>query len=191
MKIENKKIMGVKLIKFEPLCDERGLFCRVYDNREFASRNLNINWVQENYGFSKKKGTLRGIHLQIGDWKETKFVQLLHGVCEDVVVDLRPDSDTFGKWCCHTLSENRHEAISIPKGCGHAIMTLTDNCLMYYKVDTYYNPNAEVSIKWDDKDIGIDWFNITAGIGVVKEIIISDRDKNAMSFREYKKKYVR
>ena len=192
MELENnKRIDGVKLVKFEEHEDDRGVFCRVYDNREFASKNLNINWVQENYSLSKKRGTIRGIHLQVDGWSECKFVQVLRGVVEDVVVDLRPYSDTFGEWCSRTLSESRHEGLIIPRGCGHAMMSLTDNCLMYYKVDNYYNPNHEVSICWDDVDIGIDWYKICAGVGVVEKIIMSSRDRAGISFKEFKTKYKR
>ena len=157
MKITNRRINGVKLVEFDTFNDDRGCFNRVYDLREFELKGLPTCWVQENYSISKYRGTMRGIHLQLGDWAEAKLIQCLTGSVFDVFVDLRSDSLSFGEYGTYALDSKKHDALFLPRGIGHASITLEDNTMIYYKVDNSYNPKSEVSVFWRDKDIGIDW----------------------------------
>lgn len=182
MEITNRKIDGVKLVKFNTFNDIRGCFNRVYDIREFELKGLPTNWVQENYSISKYRGTMRGIHLQLDDWAEAKLIQCLTGSVFDVFVDLRSDSPFFGDYGTYTLNSKKHEALFLPRGVGHASITLEENSMIYYKVDNFYNPKKEASIFWKDKDIGIDW-----DLCDIKNIIVSDRDRKGISLLEFEK----
>ena len=183
MEINSRRIKDVKLIRFDTFNDDRGCFNRVYDKIEFEIRGLPTNWIQENYSISRKKGTIRGIHIQLGDWVEAKLIQCLNGSVLDVFVDLRPDSQFFGDYGTYTLDSKKHEALFLPCGIGHASINIEDNSMIYYKVDNFYNPKREVSVFWKDKDIGIDWDNLCD----IKKVIISDRDKKGISLKEFAK----
>ena len=177
-----KKLKGVYEIQLSPKEDNRGFFMRTYDDNIFKEANLPQNWVQENHSLSIKKGTIRGLHFQFPPNTETKFVRLVSGRLLDVYVDLRKDSPTFGQWGSTELSAEKKNALIIPKGFAHGICTLTDNCEMLYKVDAHYAPNNEYNIIWNDPEIGIEW-----PISYPTEI--SERDKNATSFNEFKTKF--
>lgn len=182
MEIKELDIKGVFEIQLDPKIDERGFFMRTYDQGIFKKHGLDRKWVQENHSLSKFKGTVRGLHFQFPPDTETKLVRLSSGELMDVFVDLRKYSPTFGKWGSTILSAEKKNTLYIPKGFAHGICTLTDNCNFLYKVDNYYAKHNEYSIKWDDPDIGIEWPIDTPSV-------ISERDKNAPSFKEFVEKY--
>lgn len=181
MIIDESKFKDVYEIQFEPSCDNRGYFKRIYDNLVFKDHNIDKNWVQENHSFTASKGVIRGMHFQFPPHTETKLIRVVNGTINDIFIDLRKDSNTFGKWDNIILSASNNKMILIPRGFAHGYCTLTDNCDVLYKVDNYYTPTKENGIIWNDKDIGIDW-NIS-------NPIISKKDSDLMSLKEFISKY--
>ncbi len=181
MLIKEGKLKGVFEIDLDPHKDNRGFFMRTYDDKILREHGLNRRWVQENHSYSKNKGTLRGLHFQFPPYAETKLVRVVSGEVFDVFVDLRKGSSTFGKWGSIRLSAENKKMLYIPRGFAHGMCTLTDNFIMLYKVDNYYAPDSEGTIKWDDPDIGIDW--------LVAKPILSEKDSKAGGFKEFLKKH--
>ena len=169
-------INGVKLISLKPIIDERGYFSRNYDTEIAKNLGFHRDWVQENLSYSKHKGTLRGLHFQKTPSTETKLVRLIQGKVFDVFVDIRKDSTTFGKWGSHILSAEKPEWLYLPRGIAHGMITLEDEMIMLYKVDNFFNPNKDTSIRWNDPDLNIKW--------PLDPKVISVKDKTALSFKE-------
>lgn len=183
MDIKEKKIKGVFEIQLKPFDDPRGFFMRTYDDEIFKEHGIHHDWVQENHSFSKSKGTLRGLHFQFPPYAETKLVRAISGEIFIVIVDLRKDSKTFGKWESLTLSSENKKMLYVPKGFALGMCTMTDDCKLLYKMDEKYHPEAQGEIRWDDPDIGIKW--------PVDNPILSKRDMNAQSFKEFVKKIMK
>lgn len=181
MKISSLNFDGVFLIELNPIIDSRGFFMRTYDEKIFQDAGIIFNWVQENHSKSINKGTIRGLHLQLPPYQETKLVRCIKGSIQDVFVDLRKSSSTFGQWGSIVLSENNFKCILIPRGFAHGFCTLIDNCEVVYKVDNYYAPEYEVGIIWYDIDLGIKWD--------VNKPILSEKDKKNITFKEFVEKY--
>lgn len=156
--------------------DHRGFFMESYNKKDFEEIGLCINFVQDNHSLSIQPGVLRGLHFQLEPKAQTKVVRCLKGVIYDVVVDIRKGSPTYKKWAGFILSEYNKRQIVVPKGFAHAVLTLVPNTEILYKVDEYYSPEHERSIRWDDPDIGIEW--------PIREPILSEKDKNAPSLIE-------
>lgn len=189
MIISKTKFKGVYIFELKPHFDERGFFMRTYDENIFRktiktreNRKTELyNWVQENHSKSIQKGVIRGLHFQFPPCNEAKLIRCVRGVIQDVHVDLRQGSKTFGKWSSVILSEDNFRSVLIPRGFAHGFCTLTKNSEIFYKHDNYYNPEFESGIIWNDKDIGIEWES--------KNPIISKRDKNFITLNEFVKKY--
>lgn len=177
MIIKERKFKGVFEIQLEPREDKRGFFMRVYDDTIFEKHGIHRNWVQENHSLSVEKDVIRGMHFQFPPHAETKLVRVVSGELYDVFIDLRKDSPTFGQWDSIILSAENKKVIYIPRGFAHGNCSLTDNVQIVYKVDNYYAPNSEGTIKWDDPDVGIDW--------PIDNPVISTKDSEAGSFREF------
>lgn len=177
MEFIEKKLKGTFEIKLKPIGDNRGFFMRTFDDKLFEAAGLGYKWVQENHSKSEKKGIIRGLHLQLPPFAETKLIRAISGEVLDVFVDLRKESPTFGQWDSVLLSEKTYNYVLVPRGFGHAICTLTENCEIIYKVDNYYSPEHEVGIIWDDKDINIEW--------PVSNPVLSKKDKNNMTLKEF------
>jgi len=182
MKFIEQNIPGVYEIKPEPKIDNRGFFMRVYDDKIFKKHGLHRNWVHENHSLSVIKGTVRGIHFQYPPDCETKLLRVITGEIFFVVIDLRKNSNTFGKWISVVVSANKKNMLYIPRGCAPGMCTLTDYCNLVYKVDNYYAPNNEDVIKWNDPDIGIKW-------PVKEPTILSERDSKGQSLKNFIKKH--
>ena len=181
MRIEKKKLEGVFEIQLEPREDGRGFFMRVYDDEVFKKHGIHINWVQENHSLSVDKGIIRGMHFQFPPHSETKLVRTVAGKIYDVFIDLRKGSPTFGQWDSIILSADNKKMIYIPRGFAHGFCTLSKNCEVIYKVDNYYTPDSEGTIKWNDSGLGIDW--------PIDNPILSEKDSNASSFEDFVKIY--
>ena len=181
MIIKERRIKGIFEIQLEPHEDKRGFFMRVYDTQLFEEYKIDRNWVQENHSLSVEKGVIRGMHFQLSPHSETKLIRVINGEIYDVFVDLRKDSSTFGRWDSINLSADNKKMIYIPRGFAHGFCTLTENCEILYKMDNYYAPNSEGSIRWDDPDVGINW--------PMNNPIISEKDLKAKSFREFIERY--
>ncbi len=174
MIFEELEIAGVWLITPEPIEDDRGFFARSFCRHEFESHGLATDFVQCNLSYNAKKGTLRGMHRQVPPYEEIKIVSCMRGAIYDVVLDVRKDSPTFGKWVAAELSEKNHRMLYISKGMAHGFQTLLDDTLVYYQMGEFYKPGAESGIRYDDSKFGIQW--------PIEKKIMSDKD---MGYKEY------
>ncbi|MFC2151950.1 dTDP-4-dehydrorhamnose 3,5-epimerase [Bacteroidota bacterium] len=177
MEFIKKKLKGAFEIKLKPIGDSRGFFMRAFDDKLFADAGIKNKWVQENHSRSTSLGTIRGFHLQLPPFAETKLIRAIKGEALDVFVDLRLDSPTFGQWDSVLLSDKLYNYALIPKGFGHAICTLTEVCEVIYKVDNYYSPENEIGLMWDDKDINVEW--------PIKNPILSDKDQKNLTLKQF------
>ncbi len=181
MKFVEKKLKGVFEITLQPRADDRGFFMRTFDNKIFEESGLKFNWVQENHSRTINKGTIRGLHFQLPPFSETKIIRCIRGKILDVFIDVRKNSETFGKWDSIELSEDNLKMALIPRGFAHGIYTITDNCEVTYKVDNYYSPNHEVGLLWNDPQLKINWPS--------KNPILSEKDKQNLTMKEFTSKY--
>jgi dTDP-4-dehydrorhamnose 3,5-epimerase len=163
-------LQGAFLIDLEKRGDERGFFARFFCEKEFAAKGLVDRFVQVNNSLSAKKGTLRGIHYQLAPHEEVKLVRCIKGELYDVIVDLRPDSPTFKKWFGAELSEENRRMMYVPKGFGHAFITLREDTEALYLVSDYYAPSSERGLRYNDPEFNIAW--------PIEPVVISDKDLN-------------
>ena len=170
MKITKTKLDAVVIIEPDVFGDNRGFFMESWNKKKMAEAGLDYDFVQDNHSKSTVKGTLRGIHFQKGDKAQAKLVRCVKGAVLDVAVDLRKNSSTFKQWVGVELSEENKKQLLIPRGFGHAFVTLTDDVEFLYKADNYYAPEADAGIRWNDPDIGVEWG--------IENPILSDKDKN-------------
>jgi dTDP-4-dehydrorhamnose 3,5-epimerase len=157
MEFRSLGIPGAYEIQLRPIGDARGHFMRTYDKGLVAQQGLQTDWVQENQSGNHQKGVLRGLHFQKPPHAETKLVRALVGTILDVFVDIRRSSPAYGKYEMVELSAEKANAVYIPRGCAHAYLTLTDETLVAYKVDSVYAPHAEGGILWNDPTLAIPW----------------------------------
>ncbi len=171
------QIEGVYIIEPKVWGDKRGYFMETYNKNEFLEAGLNIDFVQDNESKSKK-GVLRGLHFQ-KKHSQGKLVRVIKGEIFDVVVDLRIGSKTYCKWESFILNEENKKQLYVPKGFAHGFLVLSDEVIFNYKCTDFYAPEYDGGIKWDDKNLNINW-----PIHMVENIILSDKDKNHPSLRE-------
>lgn len=141
--------------------DSRGYFSEIFRQDILARYAPPANFVQVNQSLSAKAGTLRGIHFQTHPAAQGKLVRCLSGQLFDVAVDLRRDSPTYGRWISTILSPERNNQLWVPIGFGHAFCTLEPNSVIGYHVTSYYSPEHDKGVAWDDADIGIEWPDVT------------------------------
>jgi dTDP-4-dehydrorhamnose 3,5-epimerase len=137
--------------------DTRGWFTESYNKRALAALGIYHDFVQDNHSFSAARGTLRGIHFQSPPHAQAKLVRCLAGAIWDIAVDLRAGSPTYGKWIAAELSAAGGEQLFVPVGFGHGFVTLTENAEVAYKASSYYAPDSEGGVAWDDPDLAIPW----------------------------------
>ena len=135
--------------------DSRGYFMETYSQRDMEENGLDIVFVQDNQSMSSK-GVLRGLHFQ-KQYPQTKLVRVIRGEVFDVAVDLRADSETYGKWHGELLTEENRKQFLIPRGFAHGFVVLSDTAEFCYKCDDFYHPNDEGGLAWNDPEIGIEW----------------------------------
>jgi dTDP-4-dehydrorhamnose 3,5-epimerase len=148
---------GVWQIAVERREDERGYFARAFCRREFAARGFGTDYVQANVSFNVRRGTLRGLHLQLPPHAETKLVRCIRGAVFDVAVDVRPDSPRSTRWTGVELSAENGRMLLIPAGFAHGYLTLTDDTEVFYHVTEEYHPESETGLRWDDPTAAIRW----------------------------------
>ena len=148
-------IKGLCVITLAVHGDSRGYFMETYSQRDMEEAGIDITFVQDNQSMSTK-GVLRGLHFQ-KQYPQTKLVRAIRGTVFDVAVDLRKDSETYGKWYGVELSEENKKQFLIPKGFAHGFLVLTDTAEFCYKCDDFYHPNDEGGLAWNDPEIGVDW----------------------------------
>ena len=175
MIFEKTKLKGAYVITLEKRKDERGFFARSFCRREFEQHGLNAKIAQCNLSFSKKAGTLRGMHYQIKPYQETKLLSCIRGAIYDVIIDIRPDSPAYKKWFGLELRADDYKMIYVPEGFAHGFQTLRDDTTVYYMVSEFYAPEYERGVRWDDPTFGIVW-------PYAVPTIISERDKSYEDF---------
>jgi dTDP-4-dehydrorhamnose 3,5-epimerase len=169
------ELKGAFIIEIERRGDERGFFARAWCQKEFEAHGLSPNWVQANLAFSKKRGTLRGLHYQIAPYEEAKLMRCIRGAIYDVIVDLRQESPTYKRWLGVELSADNRKMLYVPEGFAHGYQTLVDNSETYYPVSQFYSPGFERGARWDDPAFGVEW-------PITENLIISDKDKSWPDF---------
>ena len=147
------EIEGVLIIQPRVFEDARGYFFEAWKKAEFEEHVGKVEFIQDNESKSSF-GVLRGLHYQRGEFSQAKLVRVISGRVLDVAVDLRKDSPTFGRYVMAELSAENKRQFFIPRGFAHGFLVLSDEAVFTYKVDNVYAPQAEASIRWDDKQIG-------------------------------------
>ena len=162
---------GAVIIEPDIFGDARGWFYESYSKTKLEQLGIYADFVQDNRSYSAQKGTLRGLHCQTEPKAQSKLLTCLRGAILDVAVDIRKGSPTYMKWTAVELSGENKRMFFIPKGCLHGFVTLTSDVEVSYKVDEYYSPENDRSIRFDDPSIGVDWG--------VENPILSAKDENA------------
>ena len=158
--------------------DERGYFFESYNAQDFPGVISDTSWVQDNES-SSVRGVLRGLHYQTGQFAQAKLVRAICGEIFDVVVDLRPDSDSYGKWYGIVLSGDNKKQLFIPRGFAHGFLVLSEKATFAYKCDNYYSKVHEAGIFYNDKNLNIDWPLDPS------EIILSQKDRQQPIFGKH------
>ncbi|WP_458756107.1 dTDP-4-dehydrorhamnose 3,5-epimerase [Afipia sp. TerB] len=150
-------VAGAMVIDPAPHNDNRGRFMRAWCAREFAEHGIEFLPVQSNLGFSTARGTVRGMHFQSAAASEAKLVRCTRGAIFDVVLDLRPDSPSYGEWYGVELSDENGRMLYLPEGCAHGYQVLEANTEMFYMTSAFYTPHAVRGVRFDDPAFGIEW----------------------------------
>ena len=176
MVFEEQKFRGVYVISPDVYIDSRGYFFESFKEIDFK-KHLNCRFVHDNEVFSSHVKTIRGMHYQL-DSPQAKLIHVLSGSIKDVIVDIRTSSSSFGKSFSVNLDHKNHKMLFIPEGFAHGYLVLEKNTIVQYKCTDFYNPNSEYGIRWDDKDIGINW-NVT-------DPILSEKDSRLPFLKDQK-----
>ncbi|MBO8444815.1 MAG: dTDP-4-dehydrorhamnose 3,5-epimerase [Bacteroidetes bacterium] len=171
MEIIRTEIEDVVIIEPRLFRDGRGYFFESWSERDFNEKVRKVRFVQDNESRSSY-GVLRGLHFQKPPYAQSKLVRVLSGAVLDVAVDIRRGSPTFGKHVAVELSGENHRQLFIPRGFAHGFAVLTDDVVFQYKCDSFYAPQSEGALAWDDPDLGIDW-RIPAG-----RVLLSEKDRH-------------
>ncbi len=177
MNFTETKLKGAYVVEPKRFEDERGFFCEMFRQDIFKQKGLKNNFVQANISFSRKKGTLRGMHFQIAPHAQEKLVRCTMGGIYDVIIDLRPGSSTYGEWFSVELTAANRTMLFVPAGFAHGFQTLEDNTEVSYHLCELYHPESERGVRWSDPFFGIKW--------PLKVTVISKRDDE---YADYKPK---
>jgi dTDP-4-dehydrorhamnose 3,5-epimerase len=165
---------GAYVIEPDLKKDFRGYFARTFCSEIFSGKGLRKDMVQSNTSWSEKRYTLRGMHYQKGAAAEAKLIRCIRGKILDVIIDIRPGSDTFGKHLKVELSDDNKRMLYVPEGFAHGYLTMEDNTEVFYQVSNYYDPVNEAGIRWNDPFFGVEW--------PVQSPVISEKDSNHPNF---------
>ncbi len=168
------KLTGAFIIDINPRKDDRGMFTRVFCQREFEEHGLNPKVVNTNVSHSVYKGTLRGMHFQRQPMAECKLVRCTQGALYDVIIDLRPDSPTYKEWIGVELTAQNYRMLFVPEGFAHGFQTLEDHTEATYQVSQFYAPNHEGGVRYNDPTFGIVW--------PLEPTVLSDKDQHWPDF---------
>jgi dTDP-4-dehydrorhamnose 3,5-epimerase len=175
MKITRLPLGGAHLVELEPVADERGFFARTWCAEEFHTYGLSSSLAQCSISYNKCRGTLRGLHFQAEPHAEAKLVRCTAGAIYDVILDLRPASDTYGKWFAVELTATNRKTLYIPEGLAHGFQTLVDDTEVFYQMSVNFHLESARGVRWNDPLFGIEW--------PVHDPTISQRDR---SFPDHK-----
>ena len=178
IQVTETRLKGCFILEPKIFEDERGYFYESFNHKDFCKAiQKEVTFVQDNQSFSKK-GVLRGLHFQKGEYAQAKLVHVLMGKVLDVAVDLRKESPTFGQHVTVELSNDNKRQLFVPRGFAHGFVVLSETALFFYKCDNYYNKEAEEGIIYNDPDLNIDW-RIESD-----EVIVSKKDLELEHFRK-------
>lgn len=170
MKFSRTSLDGLWVIDLELREDERGFLARTFCENEFAAHGLNTRWPQCNLTRTKNRGMIRGMHFQADPKPEIKLIRCSAGAVFDVLVDVRRNSPTFGKWEGFELSAANHRMLYVPGGFAHGFQCLVDGCELFYMMSEFYVPDLARGLRWNDPAVNIQW--------PIANPVLSDRDKN-------------
>lgn len=179
MQFIKTNIPEVVIIEPTVFGDERGYFYESFKLSEFEENIQKIKFIQDNESKSRR-GVLRGLHFQKPPFSQAKLVRCVKGKVIDVAVDIRLGSPTYSKHIAVELSDKNKRQLFIPRGFAHGFVVLSEEAIFSYKVDNNYAPDYDSGIKWNDKQLKIDW-KLNS-----EEVILSEKDKNLMSFKDFK-----
>lgn len=176
MKVERLAIPDVLLIEPARFGDARGFFSEVWSHRSLAQHGLDVAFVQDNHSLSREVGVVRGLHFQRPPAAQGKLVRVVRGAILDVAVDIRQGSATYGQHVSAVLSAENWRQLWVPRGFAHGFATLEPDTEVIYKVDAYYDREADAGILWNDPALGIDW--------PATDAVLSDKDRAAPRLAE-------
>jgi dTDP-4-dehydrorhamnose 3,5-epimerase len=162
------KILDVVLVEAKSFEDKRGYFLENYNELIFRENGISTKFIQENFSYSKKN-VLRGLHFQKNPHAQAKLVTVFSGKIFDVAVDLRKNSSTYGKWVGEILSDQNHKSLYIPEGFAHGFCVLSEEALVFYKINQEYSPEHQSGIIWNDSELNISW--------PISQPILSEQDQ--------------
>lgn len=174
-------IKDIIVIQPHLFSDDRGIYKKNYEKNIFAENGILCEFTESSDLYSKK-GALRGLHYQTGE-SQAKLIHVVKGILFDVALDLREDSQTFGKYHMELLKDEENKVMYIPEGFAHGFISLTDNTIFSYQCSGRYVPEACGGIRWDDPELNIPW---PLAEYAVKKIIITEKDKKWPTLAEYK-----
>jgi len=160
------QLPGAWMIEPDRIEDERGFFARVFCKNELRQRELKAECAQANMAFSRRRGTLRGLHFQARPHAEVKIIRCTIGAIYDVVVDLRPQSSFYKQWIGVELTEENRQMLYVPEGCAQGYITLADDTEIYYHTSEFYHPESASGVRYDDPEFGITW---PIGVDVISQ----------------------
>ena len=174
MRFSPTPVEGAYIVEPEPRSDERGFFARVFCQREFAAAGLESRFVQINNSLSKDRRTLRGMHYQLGEAAEVKIIRCVRGAVWDAILDLRPESATFGHGFGAELTAENRRMMYVPRGFAHGFLTLEEDTEVLYPVSAFYDPGRERGVRWNDPRFALHW--------PIEPRVISDKDAGLPDF---------
>jgi dTDP-4-dehydrorhamnose 3,5-epimerase len=175
VRFEETPLAGAFVVEIEPHRDHRGYFARTWCTHEFADGGLPGACVQASVSHNSKRGTLRGMHMQLPPSREGKLVRCTRGSVYDVIVDLRPDSRTYLQHFGIELTAERHEALFIPPTILHGFVTLEDDADVFYQMTDFFSPELAFGARWNDPAFGVRW-------PIENDLIMIDRDATYPAF---------
>lgn len=176
MEIIKTELEGAFLIKHDVFGDSRGFFMETHNQQKFLEFGIADVFVQDNLSRSKR-GVVRGLHFQLPPYNQAKLVRVITGSVLDIIVDLRKDSKTYGKYIKVELSEENKLSLYVPPSFAHGFSCLKDDTIFSYKCSNYYHKESERTIQWNDSILNIDW--------EIDNPVISDKDKVGLSFENF------
>lgn len=157
MRFLETTLAGAYVVEPEPVEDERGFFARNFCRDEFASRGLRPEVAQTSTSYNRLRGTLRGMHYQTDPFPEAKLVRCVAGAIYDVILDLRPESQTFGRWFGVELSASNRLALYVPEHFAHGFQTLEDHAEVFYQISEFHHPECARGVRWNDPAFRVEW----------------------------------
>lgn len=174
MNLIKTKISGVYIIKNSPFKDHRGVFSRLFCEKEIGKKTQ-FKLKQSNLSYNKYKYTLRGFHYQTGKFAEKKILKCVNGKIYDIVVDLRKNSLTYKKYMSVILDSKNNKSLLLPKGCANAFLTMSDDTIVIYYTNNFYNKKFEKGLRFNDSAFKFKWPKIPK--------VISKKDMNYKEFK--------